>query len=83
MTPEEYLAEKSVNLPLSYGGCTTLVHMEDAIEALKMDRRDIKCKVEQEKQKLWKQVWHDSDKPIIGMMAHKLDKIIRFIEDKR
>lgn len=81
MTPEEYIAEQTKNIPAPYGCAVSFVAPDVALEAVRMARMQIRGELEQEKQKLLKLIWSEHDKEVMQLTAHKLNKVISCIDD--
>ena len=54
-------------------------HVEDA-GITPTRRKSTNEELEQEKQKLLKLIWSEHDKEVMQMTAHKLNKVIRYID---
>lgn len=80
MTPEEYIAAQTKNIPAPYGHVVSFVTPDVALEAVRMARRQIRGELEQEKQKLLKLIWSEHDKEVMQLTAHKLNKVIGYID---
>lgn len=80
MTPEEYIAEQTEYLPSPYGCTVSFVTPDAALEAVRMARMQIRGEMEQEKQKLLKLIWSENDKEVMQLTAHKLNKVIGYID---